>query len=309
MDYHLGAALLLQATHQQIHRMLGIAVDGGIGHHNALILHPVGRPNVVLIEIVAQIFRQHRAMEGANDGDIQGGCLLQQCLHLGAVLANDADEIAAGLVIPILLHIQRTKLAEAVGREQHLVAGIIGHDDFGPVDHGSGDKGQGVLAQAQAVHFAHHQTTLGIIVAEELAHHGESLGRSHHRGLGVGLEEYGHIGSVVKFHVLHNEVIRLAAVQHLLQIVQPLVGEILIHRVHDGDLLVQDHIRIVGHAVGDHILALKQINLMVVDADVSNIVGNKHSNLSLWCFVYDYIIYIFPILYSDFITELRGYFQ
>ena len=52
-----------------------------------------------------------------------------------------------------------------------------------------------------------------------------------------------------------------------------------VHRVHHGDLIVQDHIGIIGHSVGDGILALKQVYLMIVYACVANIVRNGHKLL------------------------------
>ena len=141
MNDHLGCALSLQLFGQQLHGGLGVAVDGGVSDDDALVLGTVGGPNVVFIEIVTQILRQYGAVEGADDGNIQGSSFLQQGLYLCAVFAHNADEITAGLAIPGLIHIQCTELAEAVSREKDLIIYIISNDDLGPMDHGSGDKG------------------------------------------------------------------------------------------------------------------------------------------------------------------------
>ena len=144
------------------------------------------------------------------------------------------------------------------------------------MDHGGGDEGQGVLTQGQGVALADYDAATGIIGAEELVHHAEGLGRGHDGGLGVGVHEHINVGGVVGLHVLDHQEIGAAAVKLCSELAQPLLAEVLIHGVHDGNLLVQDDVGIVGHAVGDHILALEQVHLMVVDADVADVIGNKH---------------------------------
>ena len=176
VDDYLGAALLLQLLGQQLHGSLGVAVDGGVGNHDAFALHPVAGPDVVQVDVVAQILGQHRAVEGANDGDIQTGGLLQQSLNLSAVLAHDADVVPASLAGPILFDIQCTELAKTVGGEQNLVLSVISDDNLGPVNHGGGDEGQDVLAQIQGVALADHDAAVCIVVTEEVLHHGKSLG-------------------------------------------------------------------------------------------------------------------------------------
>ena len=219
-------------------------------------------------------------MEGADGGDVQSGGLFQQGLNLGTVLAHDADVVPPCLAGPVLLHIQCAELAEAVGGEQHLVVGIIGHNDLRPVDHGSGNKGQGVLAQGQGGAFAHHDSTVSVVIAEELLHHVEGLGGGHHCCVGVDLQKIGDVGGMVRLHMLYHQVVRLTAGQRVLNIVQPLVGEIAVHRVHNGDLLVQNDVGVVSHAARHHILALEQVYLMIVDTHIADILGNGHSHFS-----------------------------
>ena len=138
-----------------------------------------------------------------------------------------------------------------------------------------------MFAQIQGVAFAHNDAAVGIIGTEEVLHHTESLEGGYYGGFGVQIHEVGHIGSMIRLHVLHDQIVGLAVAQNLLQIIQPLVGEVLIYGIHNGDLVVQDHIGIVGHTVGHNILALEQIYLMVVYTDVFDVVGNEHSNVSL----------------------------
>ena len=60
------------------------------------------------------------------------------------------------------------------------------------------------------------------------------------------------------------------------EIIQPGVGEALSHRVHDGDLFIQNDIGIVGHAQGHDVLPLEQVDLMVVDADIADVLADLH---------------------------------
>ena len=55
------------------------------------------------------------------------------------------------------------------------------------------------------------------------------------------------------------------------------MGEVLVHSIHNGDLLIQDHIGIVGHAAGHPVLPLKQVHLMIVNTYIANIVCDEHN--------------------------------
>ena len=215
-------------------------------------------------------------MEGTDDGDVQAGCLLQQLLHLGAVFADDAEVVAPRLTGPVLINVQSAELAEAVGGEKNLVRRVIGDHDFGPVDHGGHVEAQGVAAQGKSVALCHGDAALGTVGAEELLHHDEGLAGGDDGGLRIEPEEIGNVGRMVRLHVLHDQIVRPSAAENGFQIVQPFVGETGVHRVHDGDLLVQNDVGIVGHAVGHRVLALEQVHLMVVYADIKNVVGNAH---------------------------------
>ena len=85
---------------------------------------------------------------------------------------------------------------------------------------------------------------------------------------------------MVRLHMLDHQIIRLSSCQGLLHIVQPFMGELSIHRIHNGNFFIFYHIGIVGHSIWDLILSLKQIQLMVVDACINDIVGNIHRSHS-----------------------------
>ena len=254
-----------------------MAVNGGVGNQDTLILCAVGRPDVVQIDVVAQILCQHRAVEGADDGNVQTCGLLQQCLGLCAVLTHDADVVAACFAGPVFLHIQRAELAEAVSGEQHLIAGIVGNNNLGPVDHRCGNEGQGVLAEAQGIALTDDDAAVSVVRAEKLLHHGKSLGRGNHHCFGISSQELMDVCGVVGLHVVDHQIIGLAVFKDGFNITQPFIGKVLVYGVHDGNLFIQNRIGIIGHAVGDNILAFKQVNVMVVDTNVADIVCNGHN--------------------------------
>ena len=92
---------------------------------------------------------------------------------------------------------------------------------------------------------------------EEVLHHAEGLGISHDRGVRINLHEVVDVCGMVRLHVLNDEVIGFRSIQNGSDVVQPLMGEIGIYGVHNGDLFILDHIGVVSHAVGNHILSLK----------------------------------------------------
>ena len=278
MDHYLGAAALAKLVRQQLHRLAGMAVDGGVGDDDALGLHGIGSPGLIELDVVPKILVEDGAVERADGGDVQARRLLEEVHGLGAVLAHDADVVPAGLVVPGLGAVEGPELAEGVRGEEDLVGAVVGHHDLGPMDHGREDEGEGVAAQSEGAAVLGHLPVLHEIGPEEVVHHGEGLGGRHHGGLGVGLQEAVDIGGMVRLHVLDDEVVGLAASERVLQIVQPLMGEMLVHGVHDGHLLVQNNVGVVTHAVGDLVLALEQVHLVIVHAHVQNIACNLHSH-------------------------------
>ena len=138
-----------------------------------------------------------------------------------------------------------------------------------------------MLAKAEGVTLAHDDAVVGIVGAKEVLHHAEGLFGGDYTCFRVDLHKVVDIGGMVRLHVLDHQIVGLTALQGLLDIVQPLMGKILVHGVHDGDLLVQNGVRVVGHAVGDDVLSFKQVYLMVVYADVFDVVGDGHKWLPL----------------------------
>ena len=75
---------------------------------------------------------------------------------------------------------------------------------------------------------------------------------------------------MIWFHVGNYKVIDMATCEHALQICKPLLSCSRVHGIHDCYLLVQNHIRIVGNAIRNRILALEQVNRLIICANIYN---------------------------------------
>ena len=58
------------------------------------------------------------------------------------------------------------------------------------------------------------------------------------------------------------------------QLSEPFVAEARVHRIKNRDLLVEHDIRVIRHAVFHHILPLEQVDVVVVHADVADVLRN-----------------------------------
>ena len=76
---------------------------------------------------------------------------------------------------------------------------------------------------------------------------------------------------MVRFQVVNHQVVRLAASESGFQIGKPFIHLVRIDRIRHGNLFVHNHVRIVGHALGHHVLAFKQIQVAVIDTDILDV--------------------------------------
>ena len=191
-------------------------------------------------------------------------------MYLSAVFSYDTDEVTAGFIVPVLLHIQGAEFAEAVCGEQNFFCAFISDHDFRPVYHRRVNKVEHMLAQRKGTAVLCDQFAVFDIHIEEIIHHGKCFFRGYHDCIRISIYEILDIRRVIRLHMLYDQIVRFASIQHIGHVVQPFMGKIDIHRVHDSDLLVQDHIGIIRHAVRNHILSFKQVYLMVVDTHIAD---------------------------------------
>ena len=275
-DRYLRASLLLKLLHQQLHSLFGMTVYRGVGYHNSFGFRLVGGPGVIEGNIMPKVLGKHRTMKGADDLNIERGCHFQQVLHLSAVLSDDTDEISPGLIVPGLCHIVGTEFAEAICRKQDFIRTVIGNHNLRPMYHWSKYKGQKMSAQRKGSAIVNAKTLCFRGKVKELIHHHEGLLVCYDGGLRISLHEILDIRGMIRLHMLYHQIVRLSAAQHICHIVQPFMGKMDIHCIHHRDLLIQDDVGIVSHAVRHHVLPLKQIYLMIIDPDIPDIIGYLH---------------------------------
>ena len=142
------------------------------------------------------------------------------------------------------------------------------------MDHGGHDEGEAVAAGVQRVALLDQHRAGGEIHAQKLLHHGLDLGVADDLGLGIALQQQLLGGGVVRLHVLHHQVVQLAAVQGMGHILQKYAVHGLVHRVEEDGLLVEKQVRVIGNAVGHAVDALEAGKPPVVGADPDQILGH-----------------------------------
>ncbi len=132
------------------------------------------------------------------------------------------------------------------------------------------NEGQLTAAERQRLAVFDNQAVRCNARTEELLHHGKGLGIADDNSLRINRKEFLDAGGMIRLHMLNDQIIRLCAVERCRNIVQPLLREMCIRRIHNGGFFVLDDIGIISHAVRDVILSLEQVNLMIVDANVQD---------------------------------------
>ena len=75
---------------------------------------------------------------------------------------------------------------------------------------------------------------------------------------------------------MDHKIVGGASAGHRLDVLQPLVAEASIDRIHHRRLGILDEIAVVGHAQRNHVLTLEKVDIMVVHAYVKNIFCYRH---------------------------------
>ena len=122
--------------------------------------------------------------------------------------------------------------------------------------------------------------------AKELVYHFKGLCVAHDSGLGVCAYKLIYVCGVIRLHMVYYQVIRLPAPEDVFQVCKPFLSKIGAYRVHHGDLFVNYHIGVVCHALRHDILPLKQVYIMIVYADITDIVCHIHALFSFRPYFY-----------------------
>ena len=132
-------------------------------------------------------------------------------------------------------------------------------------------------AQPERIAFLHNHSALHIILTEKCLHQRKSLCRRDDICIRITLHKCLYAAGMIRLHMLHNQIIRLSSFELSADIFQPLRGKSAFHRIHDRNLFIYHRIGIIRHTIGYVILSLKQINFMIIHADISDVLRYMHT--------------------------------
>jgi hypothetical protein len=75
---------------------------------------------------------------------------------------------------------------------------------------------------------------------------------------------------MVWLHMMRNEIGGLSTCKSFLEVCLPLVSLPAVSSIHNGYLLVLDEVGVIAHAFRHNVLALKKVNIKVVNANKLN---------------------------------------
>ena len=254
-----------------------VAVNRCVSYKHALILGLIGRPCVVYSEIVFKVFGESRSVKREYGFDLSTCKLFENVLHLHTVLSDNVEIITSCLASPavIVLCIESSELAESVSREKKLLALLIGEHNLRPVNHRRKNKFQCVASEGECVALLDCDCPARKVSdLKELTHKLEGLSVADRDNVGVLFYQSHKASCVVGLHVRDNYIVGLFAVKGLLEVIKPLGCFSSVRRIHYSYLLIENNIGIISHTLGNFVLALKQVNVIVIDAYVANCFGN-----------------------------------
>ena len=136
--------------------------------------------------------------------------------------------------------------------------------------HGSHDEAERMGAEFQRVPFLDSEGVKRLSL-KELSQEDQGLGRRHDPNVGILPCQCQDASGMVRFHVMDNQIIRFPAAEGLFQPFEPLFPLPGIDRIHHGHFFVQDEVGIIGHSLGNNVLAFEQIEVQVVHSDVPDV--------------------------------------
>ena len=110
--------------------------------------------------------------------------------------------------------------------------------------------------------------------------HGKGLGIADQGSVRILVQKGLYAGGMIRFNMGNDQIIRRSACKSPLEILEERQSLSVIDGVHNGDLLIRDQIGIVGNSVWNGVLPFKQIDVMVIGANIKNILcdfQSKHS--------------------------------
>ena len=142
------------------------------------------------------------------------------------------------------------------------------------MDHGGVDKGHGVLAEALGVPLSHLLDGVGVQAEAELIEEVDRLGGGDNLHVRPAQQNLLNGGGVVGLHVVDDQVVQGAAVQHGLHIGDELAAHGPVGGVKEDGLLIQQDVGVVADAVVQGVDILEEGQPVFVRAYPVEVVGD-----------------------------------
>ena len=253
-------------------------MNGGVRHEYPLGFHAVTTPGIVQAGIGGEVAPQDGTVQRTDGVQRQRQHLFQEGLYLEAIFAADIKIVATGFAGPVPIFFreitafgQGPEFSEGIGAEEDAVGVQIGHHHLRPMHHGGAIESQAAAAQGKGITLFYHPVAAGQVQAvEELSQHLQGLGRGHHLQGGILPGHPGNQARVVRFQMMHHQIIRRASAQGFHEVLLPRLRATGIDGIHNGHFLVLNQIRIIGHSLRHIILAFEQVQIHIVRPDISH---------------------------------------
>ena len=134
-----------------------------------------------------------------------------------------------------------------------------------------------MISKRKSAAVFHFYFLIAQIKLKEIADHMESFCCSHNSSIRINFQKIGNICSMVRLHMLYDEIIRSTSLQNLLDIIKPLMSKICIYSVHNCYFFIKNNIRIIGHSVWNFILSFEKVYLVIVYAYIFDGICYFHS--------------------------------
>ena len=135
------------------------------------------------------------------------------------------------------------------------------------MNHGRHDKVQCMLSGRESLSLFYNDLLPFQIKTEELVDHGESLRVADDLYIRIAQDEFFDHGTVIRFHMVDNKVVKAASVKNCLDILKELAPDCIIRRIEQNRLLIHQKIGVVGYSVFEREDVLKQFDSAVAASD------------------------------------------
>ena len=143
-------------------------------------------------------------MQRTDGPNVDSRRLFKNALHLRTIFTADIKVVATSLTSPVVCLIdQRTKLAKAICRKQHLVQTVVTHNDLGPMHHRCRNEMQRMAPQFERIALLDGDNTpLEVETLEEVGQHFYCLGTANQLQTRIRLQYPSNKGCMIGLHMV-----------------------------------------------------------------------------------------------------------